>query len=192
METLTIQSFIVDFNLIWKSQSQFSRMTMEYFMDNQQKVIDNLNNALSSNDFSQLSDDEERIFYNVKHHFDRETKKVVNAAKYATITPHVASKIELGAILYSSWGYEQTNIDFYCVVEMTAKSVKLLKVTKKLAMDVQNSMAGSVIATNEIDFASNVLSRRFKGTEKDAYVKIESYSTASIWDGNKKYCSWYA
>jgi len=39
-----------------------------------------------------------------------------------TVEPHIATKIEPGAILYSSWGYDQTNIDFYYVTRATAKS----------------------------------------------------------------------
>src|SRR5579872_670440 len=35
---------------------------------------------------------------------------------------HVADKIEPGAILYSSWGYDQTNIDFYLVTRSTKSS----------------------------------------------------------------------
>jgi len=38
------------------------------------------------------------------------------------VTAHVAEKIEPGAILYSSWGYDQTNIDYYMVTRCTAKS----------------------------------------------------------------------
>lgn len=38
------------------------------------------------------------------------------------IAPHVATKIEPGAILYSSWGYDQTNIDFYYVTRVTKSS----------------------------------------------------------------------
>lgn len=192
METLTSQNCIVDFDLIWKSQSQFSRFTIEYFMDNQQQVIDNLNHALESSDNSKLNEDEERIFYSVKRHFDREARKAANTKKYAAIVPHVAPQIELGTILYSSWGYEQTNVDFYCVVEMTAKSVKLLVIKKELTMDMQNSMSGSVMATEEIDYASEILTKRFKGTGANSYVKIESYANASIWSGKKEYCSWYA
>jgi len=42
------------------------------------------------------------------------------------VPPHVAEKIEPGAILYSSWGYDQTNIDFYYVVRTTEKSCWLV------------------------------------------------------------------
>lgn len=37
-------------------------------------------------------------------------------------TPHVATTIEPGAILYSSWGYDQTNVDWYMVTRTTRAS----------------------------------------------------------------------
>ena len=38
------------------------------------------------------------------------------------VTPHVAEVIEPGAILCCSWGYEQTNIDYYMVTRTTKSS----------------------------------------------------------------------
>ena len=38
------------------------------------------------------------------------------------VTPHVAEKIEPGAIMYSSWGYDQTNVDYYMVTRVTKSS----------------------------------------------------------------------
>ncbi len=45
------------------------------------------------------------------------------------VTPHVADKIEPGAILYSSWGYEQTNIDYYMVTRVTKSSAWIVPMT---------------------------------------------------------------
>jgi hypothetical protein len=45
------------------------------------------------------------------------------------VTPHVATTIEPGAILYSSWGYDQTNIDYYMVTRTTAKSAWIVPMT---------------------------------------------------------------
>ena len=39
-----------------------------------------------------------------------------------TVEPHVATTIEPGAILYSSWGYDQTNVDYYMVTRVTKSS----------------------------------------------------------------------
>jgi hypothetical protein len=52
------------------------------------------------------------------------------------IKPHVADKIEPGAILYSSWGYDQTNIDFYMVTRTTAKSAWIVPMSNPVVDQV--------------------------------------------------------
>mgnify|MGYP003662304800 CR=1 FL=1 len=48
-------------------------------------------------------------------------------------------KLEENDILYSSWGYEQTNINFYKVKRLCGKTqVELVKIEKRYA-DVQES-----------------------------------------------------
>ena len=42
-----------------------------------------------------------------------------------------ASAIIVGDIFYSSWGYDQTNVDFYQVVKTTPKTIALKKIDKK-------------------------------------------------------------
>lgn len=39
-----------------------------------------------------------------------------------------------GDILVSSWGYEQTNVDFYEVVKVTAKTVTLIPIERKVQL----------------------------------------------------------
>jgi hypothetical protein len=52
------------------------------------------------------------------------------------LKPHVADKIEPGAILYSSWGYDQTNIDFYMVTRTTAKSAWIVPMSSPIVDQV--------------------------------------------------------
>lgn len=47
----------------------------------------------------------------------------------SAVQPHVAEKIEPGAILYSSWGYDQTNIDYYMVTRTTKSSAWIVPMT---------------------------------------------------------------
>ena len=45
------------------------------------------------------------------------------------LQPHVAEVIEPGAILCSSWGYEQTNINYYMVTRTTKSSAWIVPMT---------------------------------------------------------------
>lgn len=62
------------------------------------------------------------------------------------IRPHVADRIEPGAILYSSWGYDQTNIDYYMVTRTTAKSCWIVPMSSVMTEAVgwasENVIAG--------------------------------------------------
>ena len=48
-----------------------------------------------------------------------------------TVKPHVADKIEPGAILYSSWGFDQTNVDYYMVTRTTKASAWIVPMTHR-------------------------------------------------------------
>lgn len=39
-----------------------------------------------------------------------------------------------GGIFVSSWGYDQTNVDFYKVVKVTAKTVMLIPIERKVQL----------------------------------------------------------
>lgn len=91
----------------------------------------------------------------------------------------------VGDILVSSWGYEQTNIDYYRVLKVTKASVviaRLNSVSKRTDWGGGTKTPGSeLIGANE--------THRFKlGTTWDKQptysVKLNSYSYASLWDGS--------
>ena len=48
--------------------------------------------------------------------------EVFSTVEVGEVVPHIAERIEPGAILYSSWGYEQTNVDYYLVTRVTKAS----------------------------------------------------------------------
>jgi hypothetical protein len=48
-------------------------------------------------------------------------------------------RAKVGDIFYASWGYDQTNIDFYQIVGLTKKSAKVRKVAQRVASRVRGS-----------------------------------------------------
>ena len=56
--------------------------------------------------------------------------------------------VEIGQIVYSSWGYDQTNIDFYKVIRKTAAMVELQAIGQKY-LESTSSMSEYVIADPE-------------------------------------------
>lgn len=65
--------------------------------------------------------------------FQREliqSKKNEEIAKYKEAKANFVNPFKVGEIYYDSWGYEQTNIDFYQIVHVGAKSVKIRKISQ--------------------------------------------------------------
>lgn len=108
--------------------------------------------------------------------------------------------LRVGDILRSSWGYDQTNVNFYEVTAVTAKSVKL----RPIESNVRETgvMCGrSTPCPGEykswdsfIDPAGTtkrVLRSTYNG-ETEEYIRLASFAFARKWDGEPAYTSWYA
>lgn len=98
-----------------------------------------------------------------------------------------------GDVLVSSWGYDQTNVDFYKVLvpAEAGKYCTLVKVGQKYVSG--DAWSGTVVAVPE-----QVMGAPFKKRVKPATsysgpsVKIASYAYASPWDGRPKSQTGYA
>ncbi|HET7412462.1 MAG TPA: hypothetical protein VFJ18_07340 [Pararhizobium sp.] len=102
------------------------------------------------------------------------------------------NRLEVGMILYSSWGYDQTNIDWYEVVEVPSKCfVVIEKIGGQRASDSPDSGLSSMaeyVVPNPAYRTGEKMRKKVQGTS----VRLASYASASPWDGKPKYCSWYA
>jgi hypothetical protein len=104
---------------------------------------------------------------------------------------------KVGDIFSTSWGYDQTNVDFYQVVEVKPKSLVL----RELRQNLKESgfMCGTVTPIkndfNGDAFLSKIILRLF-GTAKSGYELTESikmgHYCGSNWDKTPQLCSWYA
>lgn len=101
--------------------------------------------------------------------------------------------LKVGDILYSSWGYDQTNIDWYQVVSVTksGKSVKIRKLKDKKTSDGDLSMSGKTTPLKN-KFDGKEMSKKIQMYGGKPYVKIESYAHAYLWDGKAKSFTSYA
>jgi len=96
--------------------------------------------------------------------------------------------LKVGDILVSSWGYEQTNIEFYQVVKVVGNnSIDIRRVA-----DDRTSRDGGFtgMATPIADQFVEETQRRRAGA--DNTVKFSSFQYASEWDGRPKAWTAYA
>jgi hypothetical protein len=106
-------------------------------------------------------------------------RRVASAHLSRTANNH---PLKVGDILYSSWGYDQTNIDFY----------EVLKVTKSMAIihRIDSRIVRRDIPYDYVVPVPGKLSSRGKPLRKrvrpDGMVGISSYAVARPWDGKPK------
>lgn len=95
--------------------------------------------------------------------------------------------IEPGTIFYSSWGYEQTNVNFFQVTEVKAKKVFVREICRDLESDGQLSMSGKVTARkddflDEKTYQLGITNYGYRVDRMDVYLDKP---------GQSHYCSWY-
>lgn len=99
----------------------------------------------------------------------------------ANDTAKTIKRLEPGTILRSSWGYEQTNVDFYQVIRRTAKCVTIRRIRSATA-EFSGAMAGKCIPLPN-EYNGQPERKKILETGGDEFVRIESYAYAHIWNG---------
>jgi hypothetical protein len=94
--------------------------------------------------------------------------------------------LQVGHVLKASWGYDQTNVDFYQVTALVSdKTVELRKIASQDATQL-TSMSGRVLPVRDA-FCGEPMRKR--ATRNG--VRIDSSRFASVWDGMPAYESSY-
>lgn len=117
------------------------------------------------------------FFYRFKTEADRdervasffEDSKKIKKTRQAT-----ENNLEVGDVLSCSWGYEQTNIDYYLVIGLVGKkSVRLVQIGS-LIQDGEYWATGQCVPD-----VNNIISEPFTKRVDDTGVKISSFQYAS-------------
>lgn len=115
-----------------------------------------------------------------------------------------AEQVSVGDIFVHSWGWDQTNIDFYQVVARNGRNVEVKPIASREVPGSQGFMSASVTAVPDAflnktyrlqDAHGNYkqsLTKRVQFTEDGrAYLSFE-YGWCEKWAGEPRYASWYA
>lgn len=100
--------------------------------------------------------------------------------------------IEEGDFFSFSWGYDQTNADFYQVVGLTKASVKLRQVcTEVVERDGKRGVVPVKDRFREEKFQvssrQGILTKRVQVSRGEPFVTMASYGWCSLWDGEPEY-----
>lgn len=136
---------------------------------------------------------------------DRKAKKAQAKARFV-------NPFKLGDILHHSWGYDQTNCDFYQVVGVKKASVVLRPIGARTVEGSEGFMSCSLMPEKDafIEKRSHALSQfdkpitpenptilkrvSFYVQEDDSlkyYIPVP-YGWCDLWKGKPEYSSWYA
>lgn len=92
-----------------------------------------------------------------------------------------------GVILYDSWGYEQTNVEFYVVVSVKGSTVEIQELGHK-----QDGEATSWASCYVIPDLDNRMGEVITKRVGNGGIKVNSCVYLRLWDGKRAYKSWYA
>lgn len=122
----------------------------------------------------------------------KQRKEVKQSVRENFVNPYV-----VGDIYYDSWGYDQTNVDFYQIIEVKNKSVVLQEIGCKTVKGSEGMMCCNVEPdpTNKIKepFLKPVLTRVSYDNSVHHYIHSRHGSISKYEKADKGvYCSWYA
>ena len=115
-------------------------------------------------------------------------------------TATIAHPFKVGDIFVNSWGYDQTNIDFYEVVAVTAKSIRLARIAKGSVDGTEGFMTDKVVALpgqfverdgKRIEMTKFPYQWSYGGREPEWGVNFP-YGSGNLWNGEATRRSWYA
>jgi len=102
--------------------------------------------------------------------------------RQAAKKPHT---LKVGDILNTSWGYEQTNVEFYEVVAVSGVMVTLRQIA---ASTTETGFMYGTMFPYPGTFIGEPIRRRASASN---WVKIHSSARASPWNGKPQHVSWY-
>lgn len=105
-----------------------------------------------------------------------------------------SSKHADGTIFVHSWGWEQTNVDFYKVVGRKSRTKLLVRRIGSKIVNATGPMSANMTADPDREIGEVM---EVTLTEPDFFhvgnsAKYAFGKGAHLWDGQPEYCSWYA
>ena len=150
--------------------------------------------------FTSLDKMIERIYKSVDNQIRIETEKIEQKEriKKASKTFKASDYFGTGEIVVNTWGWEQTNVDFYQVIEVLNKKIKVREICSEIVKAI-GGISADVTACKDSFLNDKILLLSLKpDVNKTGDVTScricnpESYYYFRKWDGRPEYSSWYA
>lgn len=116
-------------------------------------------------------------------------KQEMQAKKQAPALAEIPFKI--GDIIYNSWGWEQTNIDFYEITRVTKASVFIRPIQGEYTDEGYSNMSG-FLKPIKGKYTGREQRKAIQWHNGNPYIKFEFGGYSKYQEGEEIYCSWYA
>lgn len=125
------------------------------------------------------------LFMQVERH---ETRKEERKQEKKIQKAQAREQVKVGDIFHSSWGWEQTNCDYYQVKSLSGSFMVIQRIKSKMAdREPTCSMSAYMLPVKDAFIEGEPELRK----QTSFSPRLESYESCSLWDGKENYCSWY-
>ena len=122
---------------------------------------------------------------------ERERKKSAKRAERAAARRATPNPFTVGMIFENSWGYDQTNVDYYEVVRVTPRGVYVRPIAGKSVAKSQGFMSDQVVPDKGNFTGPEQFKPILEGAEK-GYLSAEHGCMKLVDEWEATYRSWYA
>lgn len=106
-------------------------------------------------------------------------------------TAEDVAKVQVGSIFHNSWGYEQTNCDFYQVISMSGRHVTLREIASETVPGSEGYMRCSLVAVkDQFMEKAKPFTKLVQFSRGQPHVSMR-HGWCGLWDGQPETCTWY-
>jgi len=102
-----------------------------------------------------------------------------------TIKPFVSDKFEIGAILTDSWGYDQTNVYFYAIIDRKGDWLTVLPMIKHTSPEI--GFMTNDVTPLQVDSSAKPIRKKLKSFDgKESGFSFRNYvggGWCNLWNG---------
>jgi hypothetical protein len=107
-----------------------------------------------------------------------------------TLAKSMGHGLEVGFILSGSWGYDQTNVEFFQIVSINGSMCEIQEVAQETAKDV--AWAYEIVVPDKGNTFGKILRRKIQVTPYGVSVRLHDSCSLSLWRGEAMHQTSYA
>lgn len=136
---------------------------------------------------------QERLNMCIKNQEHRQSSKMLRKLERQGVGVNISEAVKVGDIFNFSWGYDQTNQDYYQVIEINGRMLTLGEIKQEsVGNRAGGSMSCDVVPIKGAFTEKAPIKKLVQFSNGKPYIKMAPYGWCDLWDGRPQYKSWYA